>query len=267
VSTKEETRRPEANARGYAWTKLSLEILRRDGAYKGADGRWHGVCRNWLEAKRLGLPAPCPHNGEDEVWACHGQGWTTHPALRLVPENVLALCKHCDPDRNPEVRPYWWGDPKEPVVAGWERGNTWPPKNTHTSTRTLLGLGLLGIAAALAYAVIFANWAPTWLLEASWAAAGAMAFLSSKHRHAWAVFDLGSLLWLALVGLDALARYYWHVGVGASPFHTLLLASAASYAASLILCHLALRRRWLSRSAHTLLHALVRLVHKAKRAP
>jgi hypothetical protein len=128
-----------------------------------------------------------------------------------------------------------------------------------------IGVALLGIAGALTYAVLFADWRWSWMLEASWAAAGAMAFLSTKHRHAWAVFDLGSLLWLALVALDALARYYWHVGVGAHPFHTLMLAIVSAYAACLILCHLALRRRWLGRGGRYLLHALVRLARKARR--
>src|SRR4029077_1321164 len=76
---------------------------------------------NWVEAKKRGLPAPCPNHGEDEVWACHGFGWSTHTALRLVPDGILALCKHCDPDRNPAMRPTWWGNPKRPVLAGWER--------------------------------------------------------------------------------------------------------------------------------------------------
>lgn len=253
---------PRKPGRGPEWDRKSYEIRVRDGGYRDAQGAFHGVCRNWLEARNQdmleSLPAGCRRsNGEDEVWACHSNSWSKYPALRLVGENSMALCRHCDPDRNPAMRPDWWGSSRHPVTAGWERRQSHPWE--------LYGFGLLTLAVALVYAVLFAGWSWSWMLEASWAAFGAMPFLSTKHRHTWAVFDLGSALWLALLGLDALGRYQWRVGVGVSPLHTLLLAAAASYIGTLTFAHQALRRRWISRSLRAGAHLAARPVAVAWR--
>lgn len=104
--------------RGPAWEAKRHEIRVRDGAYQTPDGRLHLVCRNWLECQRQGLEPMC--NGYEEVWVCHAYPWALYPALRLCNDNLMALCRHCDPDRNPAVRPgYWWGTPHAPNVAGY----------------------------------------------------------------------------------------------------------------------------------------------------
>lgn len=260
------------SARGPAWDRLSLEICIRDGAYRDGDGRLHKVCRNWLEAKRLGLsmgvlPQGCvAHNGEDEVWACHGQGWSTHPALRLVSENVLALCQHCDPDRNPAVRPGWWGNPKHPVKAGWERasGDPWE----------LWGFGLLALSVVLGVIGFQARtplvhiWLPY--------VAGVLLLVSApmwwvKHRHGLSVLVSSLPLWGLAVTGNALARTWpslrpWTLGLPTGPrnFLDAAVVLLALWGACLILCHVALRRRWLSSAGRGIWHALVRLARWAK---
>jgi hypothetical protein len=169
------------------------------------------------------LPRGCQEtNGEDEVWSCHGAGWSTHPALRFVDENIIAFCKHCDPDRNPAVRPLWWGSPKHPVKAGWERnGNQRHP---------------------------------------------------GGFWHKVGVLVLSIPLWWAVVIADVDLRYYWawsrHFTFGQATtlggMFTLLLGLVALWGACLTLCHVALRRRWLGRSARGIWHALARLAKWAK---
>jgi len=198
-----------------------MQVYLRDGAYRDAEGRLHKVCRNWTEAKKRGLPAPCPNHGEDEVWACHGFGWSTHTPLRLVPDGIVSLCRHCDPDRNPAMRPGWWGSPKRPVKAGWERRQG-PP--------------------------------------------------SGGFWHKVGVLVLSVPLWWAIVIADVDLRYYWawsrHFTFGQATtiggMFTLLLGLVALWGACLILCHLALRRRWLGRGSRAVLRALGRLAKWAK---
>jgi hypothetical protein len=265
VSTKEAAR--QSTSRGSRWDSFSKAILRRDGAYKDSEGRWHGVCLNYSRALELGLldtlPRQCARtNGEDEVWACHGQGWSTHPALRFEEHNIIALCKHCDPDRNPLVRPRWWGNSASPVVAGWERGNRWTAPTS--GAVTLLGVALLGLSGAFAYLMFFRGWPSSWTTEALACAAGAMPCLSTKHRLGWATFDLGTAMWFVLAGLDLLARSRWHVGISPYHFGVFLFTSVGAYAGCLLAAHIVLRGHRIGRFTRACLHGLVRVVRHAK---
>lgn len=273
MSTKEASR-PKPSARGYAWDRLSLQIRRRDGAYQDAAGVWHDVCRNWLEAKRLGLPAPCPHNGEDEVWACHGNSWNKYPALRLVPENIMSFCRHCDPDRNPEMRPEWWGDPKEPVIAGWERNGTRPPKWARKGQAhdrwELVGLALLAASVVL-FVVAFKahSHRPAWFGDAVTVLAVSVPLWWVKRRLLIASILIGNVLWTLLIAANVAARHSflrpWTFGAPSTfgGFLATAVVLLALWGACVILVHAVLRRRWLSQAGRGIWHALVRLARWA----
>lgn len=216
----------KVSSRGPEWDRMSKQVRRQYGAYKDADGKWHEVCRNWFEARRLGLPDDvlpkgCVRtNGEDEVWACHGQGWSTHPALRLVPENLLGLCRWCDPDRNPRVRPLWWGSPNHPVKAGWERRGFTLAKR-HKLLNLVLGM-------------------PVWtLLVIANAQLRYFAFLRP--------YSLG----LPVSGRDFLTAAGILVGLYVG------CVGGVDYS---------LRHRFLSRGARGILHGVVRLVRRTRHA-
>lgn len=203
------------SSRGPAWDRKALEVCLRDGAYRDADGRLHKVCRNWLEAKRQGLEADLPRgcarsNGEDEVWACHSNSWSKYPALRLVDDNIMALCRHCDPDRNPAMRAGWWGDPKRPVTAGWERRKRRAMKRHKVDGMLMLAAaGILSTSHGLPHHALWAwgalalslvAWPELGLATALWAALLAIG-IHFRWLHAPATF-YGYLGWLAaLVGL------------------------------------------------------------------
>ncbi|HVH53607.1 MAG TPA: hypothetical protein VNA32_05670 [Actinomycetota bacterium] len=234
-----------------------MQIYKRDGAYRDAQGRLHKVCRNWLEASRLGLPAPCPHGGEDEVWACHGQGWSTHPALRLVPENVLALCRHCDPDRNADVRPGWWGNPRKPVLAGWERRQR--PRWARGADHKLLGTVALMAATLL--------WAAHYTLI-GWGVLGLSVLL-------WTELALSILLWAGALLADARLRHFASLrpyllgppGAGFGSLLTFVAVLLGLWAVCLVLAHVVLRHRLIGRSASfgwSLVRRLARKIHHAK---
>jgi hypothetical protein len=91
--------------------------------------------------------------------------------------------------------------------------------------------------------------------------------------HKLGVLVLSIPLWWAVVLADVDLRYYWpwirHFTFGQATtiggMFALLLGLVALWGACLIACHVALRRRWLGRAGRVLLHALVRLAHKARR--
>ncbi len=262
------------SARGYAWDRLAVQIYRRDGAYQDTDGRWRNVCRNWTEAKRLGLGAPCPNNGEDEVWACHSNSWAKYPALRLIDVNVIALCRHCDPDRNPEMRAEWWGDPKEPIVAGWERTGSRPPKWVKGAKRMpesdrLAGVGIVLLLASIVLVAVSFYAAGPWLRLGllTFAVSAPMWWIRARHR--LAVLELSVPLWWLIIVADVDLRYYWpaarHFTVGdPQPFGLQLLLSVILWGACLLACHVVLRHRWLGRGGRAILHGIVRLWGKIR---
>jgi hypothetical protein len=91
--------------------------------------------------------------------------------------------------------------------------------------------------------------------------------------HKVGVLAMSVPLWWAVVIADVDLRYYWawsrHFTFGQATtiggMFVLLLGLVAIWGACLILCHVALRRRWLGRGGRYLLHALVRLARKARR--
>lgn len=259
------------STRGPLWDQKSIEIRIRDGGYRDAQGRFHGVCRNWLEAKRQGmlevLPRGCQAtNGEDEVWACHGAGWNTHPALRFVDENIIAFCRHCDPDRNIAVRPLWWGSPKHPIKAGWER-------TVRPDRWSKVGLALLAASVVLFAIALNAQSHQRAWFEGAFTALAVSAPMWWVHARTFlASLELGTLLWVALLVLDGWLRRYptlrpYLLGQPKASFSGLLawlVALLVLEGACLVLCYVALSSRWLSRGGHTLLHALARLARWAK---
>jgi hypothetical protein len=90
--------------------------------------------------------------------------------------------------------------------------------------------------------------------------------------HKVGVLVLSIPLWWAIVIADIDLRYYWawsrHFTFGQATtiggMFTLLLGLVALWGACLTLCHVALRRRWLGRSARGIWHALARLAKWAK---
>jgi hypothetical protein len=228
------------NLRGPQWKRLSQQILRRDGAFRNPDGQWHGLCLNYQKALEQGildaLPRQCrASNGLAEVWACHGFGWSTHPALRMVSNGIIALCKYCDPDRNPEMRPYWWGNPEAPVTAGWER------RGEHRKLRPRR-LGLIGRLASYLLAL------PLWvgLLVAN---------AELRHYPGLRPHLIGGQAWPPTTGLGFLGH--------------LLLLPLALFVACYALAGVALRYRLASRSLRALWHgirALAVLVGRGLRA-
>ena len=189
-------RSPKESSRGPEWDRKVLEIAYRDGAYRDTDGRLHKVCRNFAEAKRQGLEAELPPgcartNGESKVWICHSNSWSKYPALRFVDVNLMGLCEFCDPDRNPAMRANWWGDPRRPVTAGWERrkgGRTSLVasrfKRHHLAgVATLFAAGILSTSHGLPHHALWA-----------WGALG-LSLL------AWPELGLSTALWVALLAL------------------------------------------------------------------
>jgi hypothetical protein len=214
--------RSRPSTRGPEWDRIAMQVYIRDGAYRDAHGQLHKVCRNWVEARKRGLPAPCPNNGEDDVWACHGFGWSTHTALRLVPDGILALCRHCDPDRNPAMRPTWWGSPKVPVTAGWER----------RGERQRLRPRRLGVAGRLAsYLLALPLWVGLLVVNAE-----------LRHYPGLRPHLIGGQTWPPTTGLGFLAH--------------LLLLPLALFVACYALAGVALRYRLASRSLRALWHGV-----------
>jgi hypothetical protein len=90
--------------------------------------------------------------------------------------------------------------------------------------------------------------------------------------HKLSVLVLSIPLWWAVVLADVDLRYYWawsrHFTFGQATtiggMFALLLILVALWGACLIVCHLALRHRWLGRAGRGILHALVRLARWAK---
>lgn len=244
MSTREQSRR--RTPQDDAW---AIAIKTR----AGWKCEWCGLTRDQIKA--LG----------GELQAAHKKPYEEWPESRTDLDNGLALCTFKDPaHRHPEGKGGGYGCHNS-LSGHWGSAHgfatRYTPAEAPSRSSLVAGLLLLGTAGALVYLVSFVpGWGSTWLLEATWAAAGSMAFLSKKHRHGWAVFDLGSLSWMALVGADAVTRYYWHVGVGASPFHVLLLSLGASFAACLVLAHQALTHHLIGRSARAALHGVVRAV-------
>lgn len=245
MSIKEATRKE--SSRGPEWDRKSLEIAYRDGAYRDAEGRLHKVCRNFTEAKRQGmehvLPKGCARtNGESAVWACHSNSWSKYPALRLVDDNIMDLCQFCDPDRNPAMRAHWWGDPKRPVTAGWERRNGRKgTRQTLVASRLHAGSHkLLGTVALVAAGILWREHLTLW----GWGAFAASLAL-------WTELAVSIGLWGLLLVANAHLRHFaslrpWLIGPPPVGFGGLLGWMAvllALWGACLALAHVVLSRR------------------------
>jgi hypothetical protein len=135
----------------------------------------------------------------------------------------------------------------------------------------LVGLALLAVSALLFVAAFKAHsHQRAWFEVAVPVLAVSAPLWWVKRRLLVASIIYGTLLWMALLAANILARYSslrpWTFG---SPttfggFLGLIVVLLALWGACVILVHATLRRRWLSRAGRGVLHGLLRLARRAK---
>lgn len=250
VSTKEASRRsPEHDA----W---ALRIKQRAG--------WK------CEGCKLTADWIRKHGGRYD--AAHELPYSEYPELRFDDDNGRALCYF--PQRNhPQGLGRGYGC-HNAMSNHWGNGDSAGPTHRDGDPWELWGFGLLALSVVLGIVGFRARtplvhiWLP-YLAFVMFAVSAPMWWV--KRRHGLAVLVSSLPLWGIAVTANALLRRWpslrpWTLGLPTGPrnFLDAGLVLLALWGACLILCHLALSRRWLSRSARTLLHALARLAKWAK---
>lgn len=252
MSTKEASRRSPQDD---AW---SLRIKQR----AGWKCEWCGLSA--AEIKALG----------GELQAAHIAPRWEHPEMALDPENGKSLCTFKDPrHRHPTGKGLGYGCHNS-MSGHWKTINIPSGYERNGDPSELWGFGLLALSGVLGIVGFRARtplvhiWLP-YLAFVLFAVSAPMWWV--KRRHGLAVLVSSLPVWAVAVTANALLRRWpslrpWTLGLPTGPRNFLDsgLVLLALWGACLILCHLALSRRWLSRGGRALLHALVRLAKWAK---
>lgn len=210
-----------------------------------------------------------------ELQAAHIAPRWEHPEMALDLTNGKALCTFKDPrHRHPQGKGHGFGCHNS-MSGHWKSLNMPTGYERNGDPWELWGFGLLGLSVVLGIIGFRAKtplvhiWLPY--------VAGVLLAVSVplwwvKRRHPLAVLVSSLPVWGLAVTANALLRRWpslrpYLIGLPASSFAGLLLwlvALLALWGACLILCHLALSRRWLSRGGRGIWQALVRLARWAK---
>jgi hypothetical protein len=211
-----------------------------------------------------------------ELWAAHIYPHEEYPELRYDVTNGRASCTFLN-RRHPQGRGHGFGCHNAQSGHWGKGGNNMPGVHAHRDGDPweVWGFGLLALSVVLGIVGFRARtplvhiWLP-YLAFALFFVSAPMWWV--KHRHRLAVLVSSLPVWGLAVTANALLRRWpslrpYLIGLPNSSFAGFLLwlvALVALWGACLILCHLALRRRWLSRGGRVLLHAAARLARRAK---
>lgn len=210
------------------------------------------------------------HGGQLE--AAHILPHNEYPDRRYDLSNGRALCTFRN-QKHPNGLGNGYGC-HNAMSGHWGHSYGTVPTHRNGDPWELWGFGLLALSVVLGIVGFRARtplvhiWLP-YLAFILFAVSAPMWWV--KRRHGLAVLVSSLPVWGVAVTANALLRRWpslrpWTLGLPTGPrnFLDAGLVLLVLWGACLILCHLALSRRWLSRSARALLHALVRLAKWAK---
>lgn len=213
-----------------------------------------------------------------ELQAAHEAPRWEYPEKALDDDNGKALCTFKDPrHRHPRGLGHGYGC-HNAMSGHWGHSYGTIPAPPPHDRWELVGLGLLAVSALLFLVAFKAHsHQRAWFEVAVPVLAVSAPLWWVKRRLLVASLIYGTATWFLLLAANIFARYSslrpWTFGAPSS-FGGFLVAAVvllALWGTCVILVHAALRRRWLSRTGHVVLQALVRLARRAqperKRAP